>query len=317
MASRSDRPSTAGNPSTRYIISHGASVNINHGSTLRQSTTSGHGVVAGHGVVVTPLPAGSLIDKVLVKAVNMKAKKKDPKTFTLRNINTFILRTPELLKKEIKKQFKDDIIDEDFEIGYVHSSSVVTIRKPEDLGDIWSDIKKGQKHTLWCDGLKIHNSKRKRSDDSDDDDDSTKRRRKDDEKEEKVERIMDQLKKRHGDKFGNFQLRMWSEMYIGGHSKSLDDPPTSSMFTRAGGKSGKGNATLSGAITQMSAAICSLVPKSPPVSTTLSSPVKCIDGRYKCYKQLSEISNLKETGVLSEEEFYIEKEAIMKMLKKL
>ena len=106
-------------------------------------------------------------------------------------------------------------------------------------------------------------------------------------------------------------------MYVGGLCTNLDDPPTSSMFNRAGGKGpAKGSTTLSGALTQMSEAICCLAPKPLPISAvTVPSPVKCIDSRFKC--QLSEISNLKQTGVLSEEEFAVEKAAIMKLLKKL
>ena len=61
-----------------------------------------------------------------------------------------MIKTPDLLKKEIKKQFKYDIIDGDYEVGYVHSSSVVTIQKSEDLNEIWNDIKRGHKHVPWC-----------------------------------------------------------------------------------------------------------------------------------------------------------------------
>ena len=86
--------------------------------------------------------------------------KKEFETFSLRNVNTIILKTPESLKREIKKQFAEDIIDGSFEIGYIHSTHIVTIRKIEDLMDFWKEIKRGQKDILWCDGLKV---RRKRS----------------------------------------------------------------------------------------------------------------------------------------------------------
>ena len=45
-----------------------------------------------------------------------------------------------------------------------------------------------------------------------------------------------------------------------------------------------------------------------------SSPAKLIDSRSKCYKQLSDINNLKLSGVLSEEEYCCEKEAVLSVL---
>ena len=48
-----------------------------------------------------------------------------------------------------------------------------------------------------------------------------------------------------------------------------------------------------------------------------SSPAKLIDSRSKCYKQLSDINNLKLSGVLSEEEYCAENEAVLLVLKKL
>ena len=44
---------------------------------------------------------------------------------------------------------------------------------------------------------------------------------------------------------------------------------------------------------------------------------KLIDNRSKCYKQLADLSNLKQSGLLSDAEYASEREAIMSMLKKL
>ena len=46
----------------------------------------------------------------------------------------------------------------DFDVGYVCGNSVISIRNPDDLAEIWSDIKKGNKVVLWCDGLKTKDS---------------------------------------------------------------------------------------------------------------------------------------------------------------
>ena len=52
-------------------------------------------------------------------------------------------------------------------------------------------------------------------------------------KEEKVSQILNQLKKKHEDKFTGFQLHIWSEMLVGGVYTSYS--PSMSMFLRAGG----------------------------------------------------------------------------------
>ncbi len=93
------------------------------------------------------------------------------------------------------------------------------------------------------------------------------------------------------------------------------------MFARAGGgtpsrKSNQGvAAALTGVANQLSGAL-SPVPTSNP-STLGTSPAKIIENRSKCYKQLSELNNLKTTGVLTEEEYQVEKDAVMTTLKTL
>ena len=52
-------------------------------------------------------------------------------------------------------------------------------------------------------------------------------------------------------------------------------------------------------------------------SGSACSPAKLIDYRGKCYKQLSELKSLFESGVLTEEEYTSERSVILGMLKKL
>ena len=122
MASGSSNPpfsSSASAPGvSRFVIHPGANVSINNGARSCQVNRP-----KGPGVVVTPVLPGSLIDKILVRVLNQTVPKKDPTTFTLRNINTAVINTPQLLKCEIRKQ---DIVDADFEVGYVYSSTLVT-----------------------------------------------------------------------------------------------------------------------------------------------------------------------------------------------
>ena len=41
----------------------------------------------------------------------------------------------------------------DFDVGYLNGASVVSIRNEDDLAEIWSSLLKGDKVTLWCNGL--------------------------------------------------------------------------------------------------------------------------------------------------------------------
>ena len=43
-------------------------------------------------------------------------------------------------------------------MGYYQATTVVTIRSPQDVMEVWNDVKKGVKVVLWCDGLKESNS---------------------------------------------------------------------------------------------------------------------------------------------------------------
>ena len=45
------------------------------------------------------------------------------------------------------------------------------------------------------------------------------------------------------------------------------------------------------------------------------SPLKKIESRSKCYKQISDLNNLKVQGFITDEEFASEKQSIMTLLK--
>ena len=54
------------------------------------------------------------------------------------------------------------------------------------------------------------------------------------EREERVQETIKVLKEKHGTLFTPMQIRVWSEMVAGDLHSSLDEPPTTSMFVRAG-----------------------------------------------------------------------------------
>ena len=51
-----------------------------------------------------------------------------------------------------------------------------------------------------------------------------------------MQEVLEILKNKHESGFTPMQLRIWGEMIAGGLHSSTDDPPQTSMFSRAGGK---------------------------------------------------------------------------------
>lgn len=282
----------------------------------------------------TPIPK-TMIDKVLLKAVN-KLDKKETKMFTLRGIDSQRVSSRDELKRTIKSQLQGDV-RHDFDVGYVSGNSVISIRNKADISELWADVQKGTKVVLWCDGLSGSKGKQKRSlsvdDENESDEDhqepgkksvSKKKKRSlaQEEREEEVQNTIDQLKEKHGSTYTPMQVRIWSEMVVGGIHSSLDDPPVSSMFVRAGGGGPgkkKRDTSVSEALTQAAMAISSAISPRPAIqpSSMGTSPAKEIESRSKCYKQLSDLNALKASGILSEEEYLTEKDAVMSVLRKL
>ena len=146
---------------------------------------------------------------------------------------------------------------------------------------------------LWCDGLSDI-SKRKRSltvDENESDEDhepekrsSSKKKKRSlaqEEREEKVQNTIDQLKEKHGSTYTPMQMRIWSEMIVGGIHATLDDPPVSSTFVRAGGggsgKKKKYSNAVAEALTQAAVAISSAISPRPaiqPSNIGTCSPAK-------------------------------------------
>ena len=297
---------------------------------------------------VVPASA-SLVDKVLLKAVSKEAK--NQKVFTLRNIDSGAMNSCDDVRKLIRAQLEADMISHEFDVGLVSGSSVISIRTKADLEDFWSDVRMGKRAMLWCDGLKAaaaatkKNRHKKRIADADlemsvesgcesDQDDllfgqTVRKKRKGAAKEERegrVQQTIKLLKEKHGAAFNPMQIRIWSEMVAGDLHSNLDNPPTTSMFTRAGDggrdsskKIKSDSNSLTEAFTQAAAVLSSALSPSPrPRSNSPAcSPVKQIEARSKCYKQLGELNNLRQAGVLTEEEYTTEKHAVLQVLKSM
>ncbi len=344
---------SAGQASTRTTACNvsqtvvGRSVTVNNGSGVRNtplrssvqhsplaSLQRGHVLATPLSVVqcpvTTPRPtghqSGGKLDKVIVKAV-CRGAKKDSRSFTLRNLDTAEVCSCDDVKEAIKRQLHHDITAKDFDVGYVHGSSVVRIRSREDLAEVWADLSKlNSKTTLWCDGLKEPGSRKKKHSEADSDDDEgvsgAKRKKQPSRRDEEVQDAVESLKNKHGSHYTLMQYRIWGEMIVGGLHENTDDPPNTTMFARAGGGTPYRKKTQPSPVTELlteaATAITSALSPKPTASTggMGTSPAKLIESRSKLYKQLSELQNLRSMGVLTDDEFFPEKESIMELLKK-
>ena len=66
-----------------------------------------------------------MIPKVLLKCTS-REDKKEAKTFTIRNINSSVVKTCESLKSLIRAQLGGEVV-KDFDIGYQHGTAVVNM----------------------------------------------------------------------------------------------------------------------------------------------------------------------------------------------
>ncbi len=297
----------------RNLVQHSVTVNSGRVRVTPLSGCQGH-----------PLSneKSTKLDKIVLRAV-CKDDSKVCRSFTLRNIDTALVCSCDDLKIVIRSQLCQDITQEDFDVGYVRGSTVIRSRSEEDVYEVLSDLNKPNcSLTLWCDGLKecipvttARGNKRKKT--ASINEDSVKKKKKSDtSKEDEVQETVENLKEKYGSKFTLMQYRIWGEMITGGLHEGLDDPPNTTMFARSGGGTPyrkKSQNSVSHIMSEAATAITSaLSPKD--TSAVGSSPAKVIEGRSKLYRQLSELQNLKSTGILSESEFCSEKESIMSLL---
>ena len=304
-----------------YVGSQAIVTVNNGGDRVNQSSAVRH-------VTVTPLvphPTARVTStpitsrKLLIIAVHKgeKEKKDSGKIFTLRNVNPVSVSKVEDLKSLIKAQLTDDLVDR-FDVGYVLNNKVVSLRSKEDIRDLMGSVQKGDNILLWCDGLRKEPEKkntRKRkakssaidSSGSDDEDPPSKCKKED--RDDKVQRHIEELKEKHGQStYTSMQYRIWAELLSGGiYSSTTEAPTQSTMFMRAGtggAQKRKSYGVASAQDTSSSSSVCTI-------------PAKLIENRSKCYKQLADLNNLKQSGLLSDAEYASECEAITSRLKKL
>lgn len=145
--------------------------------------------------------------------------KKEQHVFVLRDVTQAMMASPETLIQVLRRQFGSHVHKRhQFPIGYMRGSLKISIRTPADISDVWLRASKGESVVLWCEGTGYH-----AGNDSDDETPSKrhKKRRKAsvlEEKNERIEDIVQSLRKKHDGRYTSIQYRLWAEMIdIGTH----------------------------------------------------------------------------------------------------
>lgn len=110
-------------------------VGRSHQSGIAVVRNSAHPQQQPRAVMVTPVPSGSAppgsvphpdyIPKLMLKAISKVGK--NSKLFTLRNLNMNLLHSCEQLKATIRHQLENDIIVDDFDVGYINGNNMISI----------------------------------------------------------------------------------------------------------------------------------------------------------------------------------------------
>ena len=164
-----------------------------------------------------------------------KSNPKESKLFTLRNLQINNISSCENLKCFIKSQLSNDIVEGPFDVGVLQGNLAVSFRSTEDIKEAWEQLRAGKNTTLWCDGMASGKKKRSHDYDTDNEEDiekkkPKKRKKKEDDREEKVEKLVEGLKAKHGTTYTPIQFRIWAEMIAGGVHISQDEPPHTTFF---------------------------------------------------------------------------------------
>ena len=276
-----------------------------------------------------------------IKVLN-PSNKRDGKTHTLRNILQEDLDSPNKIKNVIFSQCGEEVVPlpQDMEIGYFHGSSKFWINNRLDVSDAWKLVSEGEKVTLWCTGVDRSCSKKRALNEESQaghSSESTKKQKmsKQEERRATTEEYLAKLKDKHADKFTQFQFKLWAEMLTSGVHTDIDVPPAASMFGR---ESKKGRAPES-VSTDLSAAVVDMVSVVSTLSQALStsaqtqlnrlqtscsrpslatwSPLKRAELRSMYLKQMTELRQLYDSGILSEEEYVEQRVELVDLLRQL
>ena len=183
---------------------------------------------------------------------------------------------------------------------------------------------------LWCDGKSQDTSSKKRKKTNDDEEEGDedvpaggKHTKSACAEERELEDGIHKLQSIHADDYGYGQYRLWARMIRNNQWKDFNNPPNVPMITGKVPRKEKNSNTVVDTLATAAVAIIkelkkdtTSIPSNKGMCTLGGmSPGKKVELRSQYLKQLKEIQNLRDEGVLTLEEFQAEKDTILQTLK--
>ena len=299
------------------------------GYEQQQATTVSHATQlfsgAESGGRQAPINQENASHDIHLKLLN-PANKQDYKMFVLRKVCMDKMDSPDKLKDLIIDQCGDAVTKCNLEIGYFRRSKKFWLNNRLDMNDFWELILKGESITLWCVETTEHSRKRTQPDASEDEyRERPKKLSKVEERKSEAEKFEKVLSEKHGDKFSPFQYKLWAEMYVGKTHQSLEEPPAAAMFKRDTKQPKKrpdlSTTSVDGVLTVMNTLCQALATANKqteaPAPSPTFSPMKRAQLRSTYLKQLSELRDLHDAGVLHQDEYEEQRSDIVNLMRQL
>ena len=235
-------------------------------------------------------------------------------------------QSPTELKK-LMDTFKDKLPDSfDFQVGYVtkKGSSKRWIEQEADLTSMYKQLEGSETVTIFCDGKHKEPTPptRKRKRTNDDPPPAS-------DHEGEIKQVANDLSERHGSKWNHRQYQIWARMHVNNQWDSLDEPPNIPLISGGIKISRKEtlSETLSGAAVALVKALTNQNSSNQSESNGKStpqplpsigvSPASKARLSREYITQLKELQDLRECGVLNEDEFQEQKKFALNNLRKM
>ena len=177
----------------------------------------------------------------------------------------------------------------------------------------------GEEIRLWCEGKSKESAQGKKQKSDEHDQPPSKRECQEEEREIRIK-----LENKHSDKYTGPQYGLWAKFIRMGRHDDYDAPPAIPLIT--GEQKGRAKMSVSDALVEAATAITNVLTSQTSSPSTLKSsgahshalsPNNQANLRRKHLEDLRMLSQLRDDGVLTNEEFQEQKGCIMSGLKKL
>ena len=178
-------------------------------------------------------------------------RKRDTKTYILRDVQIDKLSTLHALREEILDQLGKHVVSFklSFDTGYMSGNQQICFTEKDEMVAHLQTLVKNSCQ-LWCEGLRQHPKQEQRQlatvviDETSSSDEETRPRKKKkvaktaalsarDQKAEHIHKLADKLRDKHGDTYNRIQYKLWAEALDVKQYDNMERPPPGSIWGRS------------------------------------------------------------------------------------